>query len=257
MSKIKLNSSQVQLLVKENSYKVDEKNKFLSRCIDGRYKNSPNLAALALPGADLGELALILATANDFGFEVDQEKIFQTLVEVVGGLKKFSYHTDSHHGGLALGCGYFSQILKDFQAYNLKKKDVKFLEEKLRFLQKNNVLPVILEDNHIEGAALIVKGNFGVYPRFVIETEEGKKEVSVFVYQQTLIDQRHRVLAKKLIENKAVKLFNNLDEEYLYEVLSEEANIHFLETINRLASDLPLFEVFFDNFGRFSLKSLR
>jgi hypothetical protein len=202
-------------------------------------------------------LALIIACANDFGLEIDYEKVFQSLIKVVGGIKNFSYHTDSHHGGLALGCGHFGQILKDFVAYNLQKKDVEFLEEKLKFLQKNNVLPVILEGDHNEGAVLIVKGSFGIYPRFMIETYEGEKEVSVFVYQQTLIDERHRVLAKNLIENKAVKLFNNLDEEYLYEVLSEEGENHLLETINRLASDLPLYEVVFDHSGRFILKSLK
>jgi hypothetical protein len=257
MTKIKLNSSQIQLLVKENRYQVDEKNKFFSRCIDGRYKNNSKLPALALPGGDLGDLALIIACSNDFGLEIDYEKVFQSLIKVIGGIKNFSYHTDSHHGGLALGCSHFGQILKDFVAYNLQKKDIQFLEEKLKFLKKEGVLPTVLEGNHDEGAILIIKGNFGIFPRFIIETDEGKKEVSVFVYQQTLVDKRHRVLAKKLIEDKAIKLFDNLDEEYLYEVLSEEGEIHLLETLNRLASDLPLFEVIFDNHGRFSLKFLK
>jgi hypothetical protein len=257
MTKIKLNSSQIQLLVKENRYQVDEKNKFLSRCIDGRYKNNSKLPALALPGGDLGQLALLIACVNDFSLEIDYEKVFQSLIKVIGGLKNFSYHTDSHHGGLALGCGHFTQILKDFVAYNLQKKDIEFLEEKLKFLKKEGVLPTVLEGNHDEGAILIVKGNFGIFPRFIIETDEGKKEVSTFVYQKTLVDERHRVLVKKLIEDKAVKLFDNLDEEYLYEILSEEGEIHLLETVNRLASDLPLYEVIFDNRGRFSLKSLK
>jgi hypothetical protein len=257
MAKIKLNSFQIQMLVKENRYQVDEKNKFLSRCIDGRYKNNSKLPALALPGADLGQLALVIACANDFGLKIDYEKVFQSLIKVIGGIKNFSYHTDSHHGGLALGCGHFGQMLKDFVAYNLQKKDIKFLEEKLKFLEKEGVLPTVLGGNHDEGGILIVKGNFGIFPRFIIETDEGKKEVSVFVYQQTLVDKRHRILAKKLIEDKAVKLFDNLDEEYLYEVLSEEGEIHLLETVNRLASDLPLYEVIFDNSGRFSLKSLK
>jgi hypothetical protein len=148
-------------------------------------------------------------------------------------------------------------MVKDFVEYNLQKKDIQFLEEKLKFLKKEGVLPTVLEGNHDEGAILIVKGNFGIYPRFIIETEEGKKEVSTFVYQKTLVDERHRILAKKLIEDKAVKLFDNLDEEYLYEVLSEEGEIHLLETVNRLASDLPLYEVIFDDSGRFSLKSLK
>jgi len=257
MKKIKLNSTQMQLLLKENRYQVNEVNKFLSRCIDGRYKNSFDLPALALPGADLGELALIIACANDFGLEIDYEKVFQILIKVVGGIKNFSYHTDSHYGGLALGCGHFAQIGKNFVAYNLKKNDIEFLEEKLKFLRKEGVLPTVLEGSHDEAAILIVKGNFGIQPRFTIETDEGKKEVSVFVYQRTLVDKRHRVLANKLIEDKAIKLFNNLDEEYLYEVLSEEGENHLLETFNSLASDLPLFEVIFDESGRFSLTSLK
>jgi len=268
MSKIKLTTSQVAALIKENSYQIDEKNQFFSRCIDGRYekklkvksqksKVEEHLPALATPGADLGELALILACANDFGLEIDYEKVFQSLVEVIGGLKNFSYHTDFYNGGLALGCGHFNQILKNFVAYNLQKNDVEFLEKKLRFLEKKGVLPIVLEGEHNEGAVLIVKGNFGIYPKFIIETDEGKKAVSVFIYQRTLVDKRHQVLTRQLIKNRAVNLFDGFDEEYLYEILSEEAENHLLETVNRLSSDLPLFDVVFDNSGRFSLKSLK
>ena len=257
MKKIKLNSSQIQRLLKENCYQVDEKNKFLSRCIDGRYRNSFELPALALPGADLGQLALIIACANDFGLEIDYERVFQILIDLIGGIKKFSYHTDCYHNNLVLGCSHYVQILKDFSSYNLQKKDVDFLNEKLNFLKKEGCLPLLLEGEHDEGAVLLVKGNFGVLPRFTVETDEGKKEVSVFVYQKTLIDQRHRLLVKKLIESKGVKLFDNLDDEYLYEVLSEEGEIHFLETINRLAHDLPIYKVLFDKNGDFNLESLK
>ena len=90
MTKIKLNPSQIQFLIKENSYPVDEKNKFLSRCIDGRYKNRSKLPALALPGGDLGQLALVIACSNDFGLEINYEKVFQSLIKVIGGIKNFS-----------------------------------------------------------------------------------------------------------------------------------------------------------------------
>lgn len=271
MSKVILNKDQVWSLVAENRYPVDKKTVFLSRCIDGRYEknlksHSPNwranlkinnLPALSIPGADLGELALILACANDFGFEVDYEKVFQTLVEVVGGLKNFSYHTDSYYGGLALGCDYFDQITKNLAAYNLQKNDLDFINKKLEELEKKGVKPTILEGVHNEGAILIVKGKFGIYPRFVIEFDTDKKETSVFIYQQTLVDHRHRALAKQLVDDQAVKLFPGLDEEYLYEILSEEVENHLLETVNRLAFDLPLFEVVFDNDGYFNLKALK
>ena len=267
MAKIILNKAQVSQLVWDNRYPVKEEEKFLSRCIDGRYEknsklksqmskleNNNFLPALSIPGADLGELALILATANDFGLAVDYEKVFQSLIKVVGGLKNFSYHTDSHHGGLALGCGHFGQILKDFVAYNLQKKDIEFLEEKLKFLEKKDVLPVILEGEHLEGAVLLIKGDWAVYPRYYLATDEGKKLVEVFAYHQSLADERRKILAKRLIDDGAVVLYPGCDEDYLYQVMSDEAENHLFETLNRLGKDLPIYSVVFDAQGGFDIE---
>jgi len=267
MAKIILNKAQVSQLVWDNRYPVKEEEKFISRCIDGRYEknsklksqmskleNNYFLPALAIPGADLGELALILACANNFGFEIDHEKVFQSLIKVIGGLKNFSYHTDSHHGGLALGCGHFGQILKDFIAYNLQKKDVNFLEKKLKFLEKQGVLPVVLQGEHNEGAVLLIKGNWAVYPRYYLATDEGKKLIEVFVYHQSLADERRKILSKRLIDDGAVILYPGCEVDYLYQVMSNEAENHFFETLNRLAKDLPIYSVVFDDEGRFDIK---
>lgn len=357
MKKIILNKQQVGELVLENRYPVAG-NKFLSRCIDGRYENKlkvsarggsafggkgqklkvkeVSLPALALPGGDLGELALILATGNAFGFEVDGKKAFEVLVEIVGGEENFHFHTDEHHwdedgspeifprgnlvdsvtheyssrcealgspsatqsascgspshfvpptkftakshrckpippvrckakikqpspfkgSGLSLlkvlnGCGHWKQIQADPPSYDLQESDVNSLRLILSAASSKISQPWILHGEHQEGAILIVKGNFGIYPRFLMKTEEGVREVEVFVFQQSLVDQRHRILSKKLLEKKAVKLFPGCDEEYLYEVLSEEAEVHLFETAKRLAVGLPIFAVDFKDDGSF------
>lgn len=254
--KFTLDKKQVFNLVLENRYKVDPKTRFLSRCIDGRYENTDNLPALAIPGADIGELALIFATANNFGFDVDYEKVYQSLVKVIGGEENFQYHTD-HHGAVgvpASGCGHFKQIKLDLKAYDLTNQDLQFLEKKLMEIKKNNrAQEVVLEGDHIEGAILQIKGNWGVYPRYFLETDEGRRKVEVFVFHQSLVSERHRVLVKELIKNKAVIFRNGEDEEWLYEALSDMMDNHLFETVKRLAPNLLIYNVEFKDDGDFKV----
>ena len=79
MTKFILNKEQIGELILQNKYQVDPEKKFVSRCIDGRYENKKDLSALAFPGADAGEMALILATANSYGFQVNLNKAYQSL----------------------------------------------------------------------------------------------------------------------------------------------------------------------------------
>jgi hypothetical protein len=70
------------------------------------------------------------------------------------------------------------------------------------------------------------------------------------------VNERHRLIAKKLIEERAVKFFPDCDEEYLFEALSETTENHLFETLKRLASGLPIFEVGFENDGSFKIKEM-
>lgn len=256
MAKFILSLEEVRDLVSVNKYKVQSSRKFLSRCIDGRYQNEENLAAQAYPGADLGELAMILSTSRSFGFEIDREKVFKSLVKVLGGEKNFALHSD-HHGDknkIASGCGHFKQMNLDPQAYKLENDDLDFIAEKLGVVVKKGAKEVILEGDHIEGAILLVKGGWGVLPRFVLDTDQGRKEVEVFVFHQSLTDEKHRELAGELIDSKAVKFKLGEDAEYLYQVMSEVTENHLMETAKRLAPDLPVFMVEFDKEGNFEIK---
>lgn len=258
LNKIILNKDEVYDLILDNRYRVDVKNKFLSRCIDGRYENSDELPALAFPGADAGELALIAATANAFGFEVDLDKAYQSLLNIIGGVKNFNMHTDDHHDPkvTGAGCGHLGQIKTDPKAYQLTEVQIKQIDQILETAKKNGAKETILKGPHLEGAVLLVKGDYGIKPQCYLEEEKIKRLTQVFIYQQTLVNSRHKVWAKELMQSKVVKLYDNTDEEYLYEVLSEQSELHLFETVERLGKDLPLFHVQFDERGGFSLQEM-
>ncbi len=253
-----LNLEQITNLVIENKYSLDGKREFLSRCIDGRYQNSKDLPALAFPGADAGELGLLFATANSYGFEIDREKTKEVLFEVVGGVKNFQLHTDSHAGqnSILAGCGHIKQIGLDPDAYRLMKEDILFLMEASAKAKQNGACEQMLNGTHGEGAVLLIEGTYGVLPQCDLQINGRNIHVQVFEYHETLVNKRHRMIAKALIEKKAVILSEGCGEEYLYEALSEMSENHLMETIQRLGRGLPIYGITFDQKGRFEIEKM-
>jgi len=259
MNKTILDKTQLSLLVFENRYLVNKQTKFLSRCIDGRYANEKNLPALAFPGADAGELALILGTANCYGFEVDRKKIYRSLVEVIGGEKNLCFHTDSHGdtGKVLAGCGHIKQMSLTPSDYQMTQEEIEFIKNTFNQAVKRGVVENILQGDHMEGAVVYIKGNYGIYPQYTLKME-GEREINtqIFEYHQSLVDERHQVLCNTWLRDKAVKLPDGCDENYLYQVLSETADAQTLETVKRLAKGLPIYQVNFDDGGMFEVEEL-
>lgn len=252
MGKIILSLSQIKQLVEANKYKINPKTQYVARCIDGRYENDPKLPALAISGADAGQLAAIYATANSYGFEVDGEKMFEVLCDVVGGIKNLRFHTDEHGEPEIImdGCGYVKHKSLNPEDFKVTHEQVAFIKQKAQEAITKGAVQEILKGSHNEGAVLMIKGPYGVYPRYSI----GHNEAQVFEFHQGLVDKRNRALSKKLVEEKAVELFEGLDDEYLYEVLSSTTEDHLLEIARRLAKDLPIYAVTFDEKGNFTLE---
>src|SRR5947208_2747614 len=115
MDKMILTPSQVHELVSANTYKVNESQKFMARCVDGRYPNDKDLPALAIAGAAAGELAILAASANEYGFEVDLSKALDELANIVGGIQNIRGHTDNHADPTVLlgGCGHVKHKTTD------------------------------------------------------------------------------------------------------------------------------------------------
>lgn len=245
MQKFTLSKEQMTDLVLENTYTA--KNGLLSRCIDGRYDNSDDLPALAIPGADAGELGAIFAMANTFGYALDMQKALDALVEVVGGVKNIRFHTDLHAeaGKILAGCGHIKQEGLDTESYNLTKEQLEFIKSSFDVLKKQGAQEEMLHGDHQESAALFIKGPYGVMPQFALGREDGGRNVQIFVFHRTLADLRHRLLAKKLIETKAIDLSVGLDEEAVFLALSDTMEDQLMETVKRLALGLPIFEVAF------------
>jgi len=257
MQKFTLSKEQFVSVLFENAYEVQ--NPLLSRCIDGRYENSPSLPALAIQGADAGELALIFSTANMCGFTLDKEKALGALIDTVGGAKNIQFHTDAHaeKGKVLAGCGHIKQMNLDLQSYNVSEEQIEFIKTQFTKMKNQGAQETVLQGDHSESAAVFVKGAFGILPRFKLGVEEGGRMGQIFVFHNTFVDARHHILAKKLIESKAFELEGGLEEEYVYSVLSDACEDHLMETVKRLALGLPIYEVqFFESKKRFEVKEL-
>ena len=156
MQTIYLSREHVADLVQANKYKIDHSLQFISRCIDDRYHNIDHPASLALPGADPGELALILATGNTYGFEVDKAKVFKALDTVVGGTKNLQMHTDSHDEDKDAfkGCEHMSQLETVPEAYSLTREDVEFILSSFNLAKSHHANEVVLEGQHKKNAVI-------------------------------------------------------------------------------------------------------
>jgi len=138
----------------------------------------------------------------------------------------------------------------------LKKDQVDFIEIKV----KNSIIlgaeDEVLFGEHLRGAILQIRGDYGIYPAYAIDTNTGKKRAEFFEFHETLVENRHRILAAKLVKDKAVKLYEGCDEEYLYEALSETTDRHFYETLKQLGKDLSIYQIDFDENGDFKVIDL-
>ena len=258
MQTIYLSREHVADLVQANKYKIDHSLQFISRCIDDRYHNIDHPASLALPGADPGELALILATGNTYGFEVDKAKVFKALERVGGGTKNLQMHTDSQdeNKDSFKGCGHMCQLETVPETYGLTQENIEFVLSSFKLAKSHHAKEVVLEGQHKKNAVVIVKGNYGILPRHYLEVNGQKLLVEVFEFHQTLVDKRHHALAHELIKNGGVKLIEGQDEESLFEAFGDIGENHLMETLRSLAKGMPIYEVKFDEEGEFKVTDL-
>jgi hypothetical protein len=240
-----LTKDQIQNLIFTNKYKVEPSQKFLSRCIEGCYEAGKNLHPLSMAGADAGELAILYATANSYGFEINEEKVYATFLEVIGGAQNFSTHE---------GCTHMKQIRSECGAYSLDPDQLDLISSQISQAEKNGANKTKLKEGGRAEAVIQITGDWSIYPQYHIQTSQGSVPVLVHVFHKSLTDARHKILATKLIENKAVTLYDDLDDEYLYQVISTQTEDHLFETIKRIASSLPIFDVIFQPNGNYTLE---
>lgn len=229
-----------------------------SRCIDGRYENAEDLPAFTFPGADAGELLLIIAASREYGFEYKEKELFSVIAGLAGGLSNLQFHTDEHAAGGAVmaGCGHIGQMKLDPQAYGVTDRDVQDVITFMEQAKAAGANQTVLHGDHSEGVVVFVKGPYGVLPQADILVDNRRHHVQAFVYHQSLADTRHRLLAQKLIGAGAVTIPDGCDESYLYQVFADIAEDHLMETLKRLAKGLPIYEAKFMEDGLFEIEDL-
>ena len=247
MQNVLLRKEQIAELITENKYEIDQKSKFRSRCIDGRYSQQENLPALAIPGGDYGQLAIILSTARTYGFDVDLGKAITALQEIVGGVNNIEICSDSI-------C--IQQILAHPEIYNISKEDFDDITSLLEKAQVAGAQKQTLQGEHREGAILLLEGDYGVYPQCSMHTDIGVMTVQVYVYHQSLAKERNREIAEKLIELNAIQLSDSVDVNYLYVAFSETMEDLLFETLKNVAKATPIFRINFKNNGSYIMDDL-
>lgn len=243
MKKKTLSLSKIEKLVKKNRYKTNDDNKFKARCIDGRYIGN-NLPPLARPGGDAGSLMEMLAINDTLSLGLKNAEVANRLVAIVGGYERFHFHTDMHHPTKIIGCGHIKEVLQNHTSYGLTIVSVTFLQDFLNTITEKGASITILNGDHTEGALLIVKGeDWSVEP-----------DNKIFVYHKTLDDQRRKLIAHQMIQYIDPKL--QVEEEYLYDMLSQISDNQRMETVKRLAEGLPIYEVVFEKNGKHEIEKI-
>ena len=128
MQKIFIDKEHIFEVVRTGAVKVPDGAHLSARCIDGRYENSPSLPVFTFPGADAGEFLLAASAANDYGFEIDRNRVFDVLCKLVGGTAKLHFHTDEHAASPEplKGCGHIGQMEIAPKDYGIVPEDITF-----------------------------------------------------------------------------------------------------------------------------------
>lgn len=218
---------EVRDFIINNSYPVTT-NRVMSRCIDGRYPDDESLPALAIPGADIGQVVMIFDALNqmkDQNIQIDPENVFNALIEVVGGVENIRFHTDSHgkEEGVGAGCGYFARVKKDPSHFGVTPEQVALIEEKFSDFLKNGATEVELQGDHEEKGALIINGDKGVYPKG-----------EFFVFHKTYVEQRNKKIAETLFKGRQIVAHGFLDR------LNKASQAHVLKIKSLLTIDKPI-----------------
>ncbi len=233
----------------ENTYEVTPECQHAVRCVDGNYPNERNLPAVTFPGGDLGVLAMIYASAQSYGFEIDSNRVTNTLLEISGGIDNFSCYKSSNPSSLSEMIPFYSDVELDDSLQQSLIQVAEEVQKKSRVLHEQPA-------ESAENALVTIKGIAGLYPQASLDTEYGTKHIQVYVQQQTLLDARNKRIAQLLLENNAITLFEGCDQEYLYEVFAEMSDYCFYYGLQKEIKQIPLYTVHFTDLAHFEIQEM-
>lgn len=239
-----MNFEETQNFIKNNVFEI--KGEILSSCIDGRYQVKDSIKyPRSLAGADAGWLLIVvrflkeLKLLNDFNYDKNLVlKIFNNIVDLVGGIKNFMVHTDSNYidEGIVAGCGHMKSAQNNFNIYGLEKDDINLILDFLIDLQKKGLKQLVLKGDHQEGAIFIIHNkNIGL-----LHQNNNKQ---AFVFHKALYEE---FLDKLVSEFKKMSEFNLIEKEKMKKMILKIGEEQLNKTIQKLASGLPIYNINLD-----------
>jgi hypothetical protein len=184
----------------------------------------------------------IVAANESFQLGLTDEAIEKIILATTGGYEDFHIHSDTHHEKSALGCGHIREAFRDPAPYELTDASIAFLKNFLQRFEKKGGKIILLDGEHKEGAVMVVKGsNWSIAP-------DGK----MFVYHKTLDDERRRRIARLIVSH----IPPGISADYIYDMLTTIADTQRMETVRRLAGDLPIYQAQFTKDGAYTVSRL-
>lgn len=224
-----------------NKYPVGEDRRNEARCIDGRYpKSTVSPAPLTIPGADIGQMAILVSAAQTYGFEVDIDRALAVLGTIGRDLQDAITHLDRTY---CAGCGHVQLMKKYPTTYHV---DPAQLEAVLARFTDQPPQAHVNTTAHPESAVVVIRGSL----KWSVYSQD--QTMCAYVVHKALVDARHVLLSRALIAEGAVSVEAPIimfEPETLYEYLSSVYDEHLMATLAYVAAGLPFYFVTMNDDG--------
>jgi hypothetical protein len=214
------------------------------KCVDGRYLPNQAKGLIARPGGDSGYVMALIAVNRKKKLGLTAQECLCAVYNAVTKHKgKFYLHTDhkcdpdnhSHHG--LIGCGHLAKAatMQGCRKYDVTSKDIKTLVYHVRFLcnVSSDIEMVNLDGDHKEEGVLIVRSQ-----KYTILADNPSLSEMYFVYDQD----RDVDFMRKLVRTMNIPGIT-------YGDMKQESDLQLHQTLQNLASGLPIYEVSFTAHG--------
>ncbi|MDQ3018902.1 MAG: hypothetical protein M3Q64_03465 [bacterium] len=237
-----MNKEQIELFAEKAKVKITAASK-KSRCVDGRYSGDEDFPMISKPGGDVGDLMVAFAALKSLHIDLENEQVLAAVVDSVGGVENFQFHTDDHaehdDAGTGMGCGHLKKATLEPGSYGLNEAQTKFIVEELPKLLAAGAHQEVLHGDHQESAVIVVDSEeYGLKP--LVQTADGLQEA--FVYQKTLHAQQMDVLVRNMQE-KLAAAGKVVESAELIKAFGDAFESQLGATLERLALGLNVYVV--------------
>lgn len=184
-------NSQLQTTISNHAQKMKTlADSTKAKCVDGGYRETEAVGAIAFPGAHLGISMALL----QLGFS--PEDAFELVYSFVSqNGHSYCWHTDKHegHNGAIVGCGHCNAAIGKGDYYGVDGQAVQKLLDIVRQAQDNreNMELVVLDREHKEQAILVVTST-----DYTVKPWDQENDVQFFIYDKV----RHLELLRQFAE---------------------------------------------------------